>query len=367
MQPLVDNQTIAGAVMLVASKDKVLSLEAVGYSDLAEKRPMRTDDLFWIASMSKAMTASALMMLVDEGKVNVDDPVEKYLPDFRGQMVIAEKDRNHELLVPTKHPITVRNVLTHTSGLPFESRAESKIDRLSLHEAAISYALTSLRFQPGAKFEYSNAGINTAGRIVEVVSRMPYEEFMDKRLFKPLGMNDTTFWPNQEQLARLAKSYQPGPHNLGLREIDISQLSYPLSDRKRGPSPAGGLFSTAADVSKFCRMLLGGGKFDGKTILSEAAVRQMTTTQDDDVQNGGHGEAGYGFGLNTTQKMHGPNDPPVVGRCEHGGAYSTNMAIDPEHGLVMVFMVQAAGYPGPDAHKVLSTFKNAALEAFGKK
>ena len=265
------------------------------------------------------------------------------------------------------HPITVKNVLTHTSGLPPLSRAEHKIDQLSLHEAAISYALTPLKFQPDSKWDYSNAGINTAGRIVEIVSGMSYEEFMDKRLFQPLGMKDTTFWPNEEQLSRLAKSYQPDPHGKGLHEIDISQLTYPLSDRRRGPSPAGGLFSTATDVSLFCRMLLQGGTFAGKRYLSEAAVRQMTTTQDGDLQSHGQGEGGYGFGLSTTHKSHGPNDPPVVGQCGHGGAYSTDMSIDPEHGIVTVFMVQHAGYPGPDGGKILPTFKQAAAELFGKK
>jgi CubicO group peptidase (beta-lactamase class C family) len=367
LQPFVDSHTLAGAVTLVASKDKVLSLEAVGFADIAGKKPMQTNDLFWIASMSKAMTASALMMLVDERKVNVDDPVEKYLPDFHGQMVAAEQDQEHELLKKPVHPITVRNVLTHTSGLPFMSRAEHKIDQLTLHEAAISYALTPLKFQPDSKYDYSNAGINTAGRIVEVVSGMPYEEFMDKRLFQPLAMKDTTFWPNEEQLSRLAKSYQPGPNKMGLKEIDISQLTYPLSDRKRGPSPAGGLFSTATDVAHFCQMLLQGGTYDGKRILSAASVRQMTTTQDGDIQSHGHGEGGYGFGLSTTQKSHGPNDPPIVGQCGHGGAYSTDMSIDPQHGIVTVYMVQHAGYPGSDGGKILGTFKKAAVDAFGKK
>jgi len=366
LQPFVDNHMLAGAVTLVASKDKVLSLEPVGYADVAAKKPMRTDDLFWIASMSKAMTASALMMLVDEGKVNVDDPVEKYLPDFHDQMVVAEQDLNHELLKKAVHPITVKNVLTHTSGLPFMSRAEHKIDQLTLHEAAISYALASLQFQPDTKWQYSNAGINTAGRIVEVVSGMPYEEFMDKRLFQPLGMKDTTFWPNDEQLSRLARSYKPGPSHTGLVETDISQLTSPLGDRRRGPSPAGGLFSTATDVSLFCRMILQGGTYNGKRYLSEASVRQMTSTQDGDLQNHGHGENGYGFGLSTTRKSHGPSDPPVVGPCGHGGAYSTDMWIDPEQGLITVFMVQAAGFPG-DGNKALPAFKQAAAKAFGKK
>ena len=160
LQPFVDSHTLAGAVTAVASKDKLLSLEAVGYADVAAKKPMQTNSIFWIASMSKPMTATALMMLVDEGKVSLDDPVEKYLPEFKGQMVAVEQDDNHVLLKKPAHPITVRNVLSHTSGLPFMSRVEHKIDTFSLREAVLTYALTPLKFEPDSKFEYSNAGIN---------------------------------------------------------------------------------------------------------------------------------------------------------------------------------------------------------------
>ena len=151
LQPFVDNHTLAGAVTLVADKDKVLSLDAVGYMDIAAKRPMRTDCLFWIASMSKPMTATGLMMLVDEGRVSLDDPVEKYLPEFHGQMLAVEQAADHVLLKKPAHPITVREVLSHTSGLPFMSRIEHKIDTYTLAEAAISYALTPLTYQPGTQ------------------------------------------------------------------------------------------------------------------------------------------------------------------------------------------------------------------------
>lgn len=265
LQPFVDEHTLAGAVTLVASKDKVLSLEAVGFSDVAGKVPMKADDSFWIASMSKPMTASALMMLVDEGKVNVEDPVEKYLPEFRGQMLAAEQDGEHVLLKKPSHPIKVREVLSHTSGLPFMSRPEQqtgRIDTMPLREAAMSYALTPLVFEPGTKYQYSNAGINTAGRIIEVVSGMPYEQFMQKRLFDPLGMKDTSFFLNEQQLKRLARSYKPDKDRTGLEETPVTQLSYPLTRPDRYPSPAGGLFSTAADVGRFGQMILNGGEFE---------------------------------------------------------------------------------------------------------
>ena len=366
LQPFVDSHTLAGAVVLVASKEKVLCLEAVGWADVAKRQPMKTDALFWIASQSKPMTATALMMLVDEGRVNLDDPVERHLPEFKGQMVVVEQDAEHLLLKKPVHPITVREVLSHTSGLPFASRVEPKIDLHPLREAAISYALTPLKFQPGSKYDYSNAGINTAGRIIEVVSGLPYDEFMERRLFKPLGMKDTTFWPTETHLKRLAKSYRPNAAKDGLEETQVDQLSYPLANRRRGPSPAGGFFSTATDVSVFCRMILNGGAFRGKRYLSEASVREMTSTQTGSLLDKDKGEGGYGLGWSTSRHSGGAQGPVIPGSCGHGGAYSTQMGLDPERGLITVFMVQHAGYPGKDGGKIQPAFSRAAVETFGK-
>src|SRR5262249_44292346 len=188
----------------------------------------------------------------------------------------VEKDRDHILLRKPKQPVTVRHVLSHTSGMPFQSAMERPtLDVLPLRDAVRSYALTPLQSEPGTKYQYSNAGINTAGRIIEVVSGTAYEDFLDRRLFAPLGMKDTTVWPNEEQTARLAKAYRPNREKTGLEETTIGQLQYPLRDRKRYPMPGGGLFSTAQDVGRFCQMVLGGGVFKGKRILSEAAVKEM--------------------------------------------------------------------------------------------
>ncbi len=352
LQPFVDSHTLAGAVTLVAGKEKVLSLEAVGYADVAAKKPMRTDCLFWIASMSKPITATALMMLVDEGKVCVDDPVEKYLPEFNGQQVAVERADGYMLRRP-KHPILVRNVLSHTSGLPFSSPKEHPtLDMLPLSEAVASYAKLPLQFEPDGKYQYSNAGINTAGRIIEVVSNMPYEKFLAKRLFIPLGMKDTSFRPNKEQLKRLAKSYRPNADKTGLEETGIGQLKYPLDDCRRQPMPAGGLFSTATDLSRFCRMILGGGVFEGKRYLSEKSLRQMTSTQTGDLP------AAYGFGWGTDRRPGGP--------FGHGGAYSTNMQIDPQRQLILIFMVQHAGWPNASGNQIFPTFQQAAFQAFAK-
>lgn len=345
LKPFVDSHSLAGAVTLVANKDKVLSLEAVGYEDIAANKPMKADSVFWIASMSKPITGTALMLLVDEGKVNVDEVVEKYLPEFRGQMVTAYQDDSTKLLKRPKHPITVKNVLSHTSGLPFQSSVEHPtLDGLPLREAVLSYALTPLQFEPDSKYQYSNAGINTAGRIIEVVSGMSYEQFLEERLFKPLGMKDTTFWPNEEQVARLAKSYRPNAAKDNLEEFPIGQLRYPLTDRsRRYPMPAGGYFSTASDMGRFCQMLLNGGVFEGKRYLSETAVKQMTSKQTGDSL-----KDGYGLGWSVSPTTFG-----------HGGAHATNMTVDTQKGLVTVWMIQHAGFPG-EGGKAQGAFNQAA-------
>jgi CubicO group peptidase (beta-lactamase class C family) len=350
LEPFIENGSVAGAVTLVANKDKILSIDTIGYADIGAKKPMRPDNLFWIASMSKPVTGTALMILVDEGKVKIEDPVEKYLPEFKGQMVLAEKDGNHALLKKPAHPITVREILSHTSGLPFKSPVEEPtLDMLPLRTAVRSYAAGPLQFEPSTKYQYSNAGINTAGRIIEVVSGMSYEQFLDERLFKPLGMTDTTFWPNEEQTARLAKSYTPNSDKTALRELTIGQLTYPLANRQRQPMPAGGLFSTAKDVGRFCQMVFNGGELDGKRYLSEGAVTQMTSRQ---TAEGIKNE--YGLGWSTGGGGFG-----------HGGAFATNMNIDPKSGLITVFLVQHSGFLG-EGGKSQGVFRQKAVELFGK-
>jgi CubicO group peptidase (beta-lactamase class C family) len=348
LQPFVDRHTLAGAVMLVADKEHVLAVETVGYADIAAGRAMKADALFWIASQSKPITAAAFMMLVDEGKVRLDDPVARYLPEFADVWLAAEKDKSHILLKRPGQPPAVRHILSHTSGLPFRSALEQPtLDLLPLEARVRSYAMTPLEAEPGTHYQYSNAGINTAGRIIEVVSGMPYEEFLDRRLFKPLGMKDTTFWPDEGQLARLAKSYKPTRDKTDLEETTITQLRYPLNDRTRQPMPAGGLFSTAADVGRFCRMILSGGQLDGKRYLSESAVKEMTRRQ-----TASPIKENYGLGWSTGGDTFG-----------HGGAYATNMTIDPKRDLITVFMVQHAGFPG-DGAASHGAFRKAALERF---
>jgi CubicO group peptidase (beta-lactamase class C family) len=292
--------------------------------------------------------------------------VDKYLPEFQKQMLGVPQEKGGLLLKKPKHPITVRNVLSHTSGMPFKTAIEEPtLDIYTLRERAVSYALTPLLHEPDSKYLYSNAGINTAGAIIEVVSGMSFEDFMEKRVLKPLGMKDTTFWPNESQLKRLAKAYKANAAKTDLEETPITQLKYPLTDHSRTPMPAGGYFSTAEDVARFCQMLLNGGTYKGKRVLSEKAVQAMTTVQSGEAQNNNR-IANYGLGLNITVQSQGKPDELSVGSFAHGGAYKTGMWVDPKRGLVMVLMVHHSTFAGNDGNKINPTFLKAALQQYGK-
>ncbi|HEY1067196.1 MAG TPA: serine hydrolase domain-containing protein, partial [Pirellulales bacterium] len=200
LQPYVEKQQLAGAVILVSGPEKTLCVESVGLADVATQKPLKSDAVFWIASMTKPITATALMMLVDEGKVKLDDPVAKHLPEFAGQMYVADRRDGEVVLRRPKQPVLVKNLLTHTSGMMGDSPVEPTHGCVPLKAAVAAYSLGPTTFAPGLEFEYNNPGINIAGRIIEVASGMPYEKFMQERLFDPLGMQDTTFFPNAAQL-----------------------------------------------------------------------------------------------------------------------------------------------------------------------
>ena len=224
MQPTIEKGRLAGAVVLVTNRDKVLLVEAMGFQDRDEKLAMTTESLFWIASMSKPMTAAALMILVDEGKVSLDDPVAKHLPEFREMWLTAEKTPGQMTLKRPGRAITIRDILSHTSGLPFKSAVEEPtLDIAPLSLVVRSYTMLPLLFEPGMGYQYSNAGINTAGRIIEILSGMPYVQFMADRLFLPLGMKDTSFRPTTAQVSKIAKSYRANNDATGLDEVRISQ------------------------------------------------------------------------------------------------------------------------------------------------
>src|SRR5215471_7975161 len=279
MQPYLDSYKLAGFISVIADKSgKIHYQNLQGYADVEAKKPMREDNVFWIASMTKMFAGASIMMLVDEGKVSLDDPVTKFIPQLEKWMVVEEKDQSHVLLKPLVRPVTVRHVLSHTSGLTGSSELQKVTgsDSTPLKARAISSVTGPLQSQPGDKYAYGNQGMNIAARIVEIVSGMSYEEFLQKRFFDPLGMTETTFWPSDAQIARLAGAYGPNKETNGYTRGGIGFLTKPYSDRvHRFPEAGGGLFSTTRDILRYGLMLANNGELDGKRYLSHGAMDEL--------------------------------------------------------------------------------------------
>jgi CubicO group peptidase (beta-lactamase class C family) len=364
LQRFVDDGTIAGAVTLVARHDKVVALDAVGLADLATKRAQQTDDLFWIASMTKPITATAVLMLQDAGKLNVNDPVEKYLPEFHGQWLIAERGTNSLKLVPPARPITLHDLLTHTSGI--SDMPPPRIET-TLAELVVGYANKPLQFAPGSKWTYSTAGINVLGRIVEVVSGQPFAAFLDERILHPLGMKSTTFWPTARQARRLATAYAPGPGGKGLAPTDIYFIKGGVENHARPPLPGGGLFSTAGDMAKIYQFVLNDGVVGGKRLLSKEAVAQMTSVQTGDLTCGFVDGMAFGLGWGVVKQPQGVTAMLAPGTFGHGGAYGTQGWVDAQHDLIVVLMIQRAKLGNGDASAMRRVFQETTLGALLKR
>src|SRR5882757_122167 len=212
LQPYLDSYKLAGYIGIIADKHgKIHYRNLLGYADVEAKKPISEDNVFWIASMTKMFAGASIMMLVDEGKVSLDDPVTKFIPQLSKWMVVEEKDADHVLLKPLVRPVTIRHLLSHTSGLTGLSELQQVTgsDSTPLKTRALSSVTGPLQWQPGERYQYGNQGMNIAARVVEIVSGMPYEIFLQKRFFDPRGMTETTFWPGVTQIARLANSYGP--------------------------------------------------------------------------------------------------------------------------------------------------------------
>lgn len=338
-----------------------MSLEAVGFTDLEGRRPMRLDSLFWIASMTKPIVATAVLMLQDEGKLSVDDAVEKHLPEFKSQWLVESRTNNAMTLKRPARPITLRDLLTHTSGL---ADVPAPRPNCSLAELVMAYSQQPLKFAPGSRWEYCNSGINVLGRVVEVVSGEPFAEFLRERIFRPLGMKDTTFWPSANQAKRLAKTYQPTKGGKGLEPADIWFIKGNLSDRSRTPFPSGGLFSTAQDMWRFYQMALNGGTWGDKRIVSRESIELMTRTQTGDLRTGFTDGMSFGYGWAVVKKPVGVTEMLSAGTFGHGGAYGTQGWVDPKQEMIFVLMIQRRGLPNADASAVRKVFQEAAVNAF---
>src|ERR1043166_8369293 len=290
MQELIAKNEIAGAITVVVTRDKTVHLETTGFADVAAQRPMTPDTLFWIASMTKPVTGTAILMLQDDGKLNVADPVAKYLPEFAGLKTPSGKPAN----------LTLSQILTHTSGLG-EADATAARPAKTLADLVPLWLAAPMQFEPGEKWKYTQSGINAAARIVEGVSGMTFDAFLQKRLFDPLGMTNTTFYPTAGQRARLATAYAKNKDTGALEPVP------PRADfgsRDRPPQGNGGLYSTAPDYAPTCQMLLNGGALEGRRYLSAAALKFLSTPQTGHLPTGffqnetyGNRGANYGWGI----------------------------------------------------------------------
>ena len=345
MRAFVDRGEIAGAVTLVARHGAVAELDAVGWQDIEAKKQMRTDSIFQIMSMTKPVTAVAVMMLAEEGKLGLLDPVERHLPEFRGQWLLESGDGKTRTLKRPSRQITIRDLLTHTSGMASmpPQGAEgllSKFD-LTLAEAVALYSQQPLEFEPGTRWMYSNPGIATLGRIVEVVSGQPYEKFLEQRIFKPLGMVDSFFFPPEEKIGRIAMLYDT--HDGKLTRAGASALAGdPAKFRKgaRYPCPECGLYSTATDLAAFYQMMLSGGTHNGQRLLSRAGVELMTTVHTGELTAGHAPGMGYGLAWAMVRQPLGAASYRSVGTFGHGGAFGTEGWVDPKRDMIEILMIQ---------------------------
>ncbi len=345
MEQSVAEGEISGAVTLVAHDGKIVHLAAVGGADAEHDTPMETDSIFRIMSMTKPITATAVMILAEEGKLSIDDPVEKYIPEFAGAKL-------HDG-TPVQG-LTIRRLLTHTSGLGGDQMCEK-----TLAGTAEMLAVRRFDFQPGERWQYG-PGMNVCGRIVEIVSGQPLEDFLAERIFQPLGMSDTTFYPTPDQCRRVAVSY--------VRDKDGKKLvpAPGTAFAKQGetaPNPSGGLYSTAADIFRFYQMILSGGELDGHRIVSPESVREMTSVQTGDLVTGFTPGNGWGLGWCIVRQPQGASAMLSPSSFGHGGAFGTQVWVDPTRQTVYVLMIQRADIGNSDASDMRRDFQQLAAEA----
>ena len=350
MQPYLDSYKMTGIVSLIADKHgKVHYKNLIGYADVDAGKPISDDNVFWIASMTKMFAGASIMMLVDEGKVSLDYPVTKFIPQLDKWMVVEESGANHVLLKPLIRPVTIRHLLSHTSGLAGQAELQqiTGADSTPLKARALSSVTGPLQWQPGDKYAYGNQGMNIAARVVEIVSGLAYENFLQERFFDPLGMKETTFWPSDSQIVKLAIPYGSNADNSGYARGDIGFLTKPLSDRnRRFPEAGGGLFSTAHDILRYGLLLANNGELNGKRFLSPAAMDELRTEQT------GATRVNYSLGYHLRSGLFG-----------HDGAYGTDLSVNPNTGMIAVFMVQCTS---GDQWSARDRFLKTATEIFPK-
>lgn len=347
MEKAIAQKQAAGIVTLAIKDGKVIHFDAAGSANIAKQRPMQKDSLFWIASMTKSVSVTTIMTLVDEGKLSLDEPASKWFPDL-GKVKLASGK-------PPARPITLRDLMSHTAGIAVPKRSPSN-GAISLKAYAASLVATPLAFEPGSAYEYG-FGITVAGRIAELVSGKSFDKLVDERICQPLGMKDTTFHPDEAHRARIAQTYKldedtkelvPGYNPFVTSDVSVTHMT----------EPAGGLFSTAEDMGKFYQMILDGGTANGKRIISEKSIAEMTHAH----QAGGK-PISYGLCWFVNIDTARPTPMMPLGSYGHGGAFATHGWIDPEHKLVTVYLVQNVLVPNSNQSR--DTFQRLLNESLG--
>ncbi len=350
---------LPGVVVLVARKGKIVFHEAYGMADNQSKRKMKKDDIFRIASQSKAITSTAVMMLWEEGKFKLDDPISKYIPEFKNPQVLKSfkyADTSYTTVAADKE-ITIRHLLTHTSGIGYANIDGDERIKLIHKKAGIIMGFTSEKFtigenikklaklplhhNPGEKFTYS-LGLDVLGYFVEVVSGMPFNEFLRKRLFDPLGMDDTWFYLPKSKANRLVTVQKKEDKNWVKWPVTFYDTDYPITGAKSYYSGGAGLSSTAKDYATFLQMYLNGGELNGVRILSRTTVRSIMGNQTGDLFGGDNNYYGLAFGV-VSSKGQDAGGNGSVGTFEWGGYFNTSYFADPKEQVIGIIMKQTQG------------------------
>jgi CubicO group peptidase (beta-lactamase class C family) len=346
MKSFVDNHTVAGVVTLVIQHGKEVESDAQGMADIEARQPMRKDTIFQIMSMTKPVTAVGIMMLAEEGKLTLKDPVERHLPEFQNQTIATGEK--------LARPITIRDLMTHTSGV-FDVAPEIIKDynqqmNIPLADLVKVFARQPLLFQPGSRWKYSSPGIDILGRIIEVCSGQKYEDFIEQRILKPLGMKDSFYFPTPDRIPRIAMVYEGAGGTLHPSPGTI--LAGDPARHRAGsmyPAPGWGLYSTAEDLSHFYLMMLNGGTYKGRRYLSRFSTELMPQIQTGDLNPSGWlGGSGYGLAWEVVKDPFGELAGHWIGTYGHGGAFGTQGWIDVKHDLIRIMLIQRSN-GGTDA------------------
>jgi CubicO group peptidase (beta-lactamase class C family) len=348
MRHFVDDKTIAGAVTLLAHGNDIVEFDAQGMADIEANRPMRKDTIFQIMSMTKPVTAIGIMMLAEEGKLSVRDPVEQYLPEFKDLRVATNTGPDAARLGVPEQAITIRDLLTHMAGITDAAPAEIKDYQHSMNvpldEVVRQLAKERLLFQPGTAWSYSSAGIEILGRIIEVCSGQKYEDFIAERILRPLKMHDSFFFPPPEKVNRIAMVYVSNDGKLARAPATILGGD-PAKYRKGAvfPAPGWGLYSTAEDLLHLYRMVLNGGVYEGHRFLSPFSVHVMTEPHTSEIRpTGWMRGSDYGLAWEVVTDPMGELAGHTIGSYGHGGAFGTQGWIDPNNQLISIMLIQRA-------------------------